>query len=723
MDDRAMYEFEGFRLDPGRRQLARTDGEPVDVRAKAFDALVYLVEHSGELVSRAALTKAVWPKAVVEDNSLNKVMVAVRQAVGESCIVTVPGRGYQFIAEVRRQSPPQGSLEEPASERPIEPRSLPVTTRLIFGVLAIVAAIVSGYLLWSADDGADVRAPGTLSSIVPLTTQPGHAILPTLSPDGQDVAFAWQLDDGNRDIYRLSIRTGKPVRLTTDPEQDRDPAWSPDGGSIAFLRMIGPNDANVVVLSLATGQERTLGTIRFRFVGMEYTGRRIAWTPDSRRLLVTSQIADEGNFASGFAFHLLSVDTGTMEPLRLRGTGYDTSPAFSGDGKLLAFTRYLHEHSDGVLMVQELGNTTPVGEPRIIAAAREGTARSPSWSPDGSRLVFVSGTQILEWARDGALRPLSTPGDHLWLGLAVDWNASPIRAVAGRRTYDANLWWQPLDRATYASTGAAERRSPSSAHERHPRYSPDGARIAFVSNRTGSDELWLVDADGRRTQRLTEMRARDIGAPSWSPDGQRIAFAASLPAQEPIVHVIDLDSGVPTNFAAGITPSWSADGLYLYVTDVRTGEVMRIRVSDRMRQWSFPGSGAVETRDGRWVLYGENNQVGLFARPLDGGVLVGIPQQLVDDLAPRGSFHVMQDGVYYVANELDGTAAEFRYYDFTERTARTVAPAPPFTPSVRVSLTISPDGNQLVYSASTSGIGGDLVLLDLGGPPAMPIDQ
>jgi DNA-binding winged helix-turn-helix (wHTH) protein len=100
------YEFEGFRLDADRqRLLAAPSGDPIHVSPKALETLIYLVERRGELVEKDALMKAIWPRVVVEENNLDRNISTLRRALGERAgenrfIVTVPGRGYRFVAEV-----------------------------------------------------------------------------------------------------------------------------------------------------------------------------------------------------------------------------------------------------------------------------------------------------------------------------------------------------------------------------------------------------------------------------------------------------------------------------------------------------------------------------------------------------------------------------------------------------------------------------------------------
>src|SRR5690349_429156 len=124
MAGRCTYEFGDFRLDAAQRLLLLKSGaRALPLTSRAFDTLLYLVEHPGQLLSKATLMKAVWPDVVVEENSLNQNISLLRRVLGESpgeyrFIVTVPGRGYRFVAEVRTisestEAPPR--TDQPAS--------------------------------------------------------------------------------------------------------------------------------------------------------------------------------------------------------------------------------------------------------------------------------------------------------------------------------------------------------------------------------------------------------------------------------------------------------------------------------------------------------------------------------------------------------------------------------------------------------------------------------
>src|SRR5271170_1528509 len=103
---RIFYEFSGFRLDPQQRLLlSSAERRPIPLPPKAFEALLYFVARRGELLEKTTLIKAIWPNIIVEENSLNQNISVIRRALSESpgehrFIVTEPGRGYRFVADV-----------------------------------------------------------------------------------------------------------------------------------------------------------------------------------------------------------------------------------------------------------------------------------------------------------------------------------------------------------------------------------------------------------------------------------------------------------------------------------------------------------------------------------------------------------------------------------------------------------------------------------------------
>ena len=100
-----LYEFGAFQLDPAKRLLRRLDGTPVPLTSRVFETLLFMVEHHDAVLDKERIMEAVWPDSIVEENNLAQAISKLRQVFGEtpgshSYIVTVPGRGYRFVAEV-----------------------------------------------------------------------------------------------------------------------------------------------------------------------------------------------------------------------------------------------------------------------------------------------------------------------------------------------------------------------------------------------------------------------------------------------------------------------------------------------------------------------------------------------------------------------------------------------------------------------------------------------
>src|SRR6185295_11380884 len=109
-----IYEFDNFRVDAVKRLLTNGTGEVIPLAPKAFETLLYLVRHPGKLLEKEEMMRAIWADTIVEENNLNQSVSAVRRVLGERhdehrFIVTVPGRGYKFVAAVSR-APEAGRL-------------------------------------------------------------------------------------------------------------------------------------------------------------------------------------------------------------------------------------------------------------------------------------------------------------------------------------------------------------------------------------------------------------------------------------------------------------------------------------------------------------------------------------------------------------------------------------------------------------------------------------
>ena len=115
-----LYEFGAFQLDPAKRLLRRLDGTAVPLTSRVFETLLFMVEHHDAVLDKERIMEAVWPDSIVEENNLAQAISKLRQVFGEtpgshSYIVTVPGRGYRFVAEVRERTATPATPESPSA--------------------------------------------------------------------------------------------------------------------------------------------------------------------------------------------------------------------------------------------------------------------------------------------------------------------------------------------------------------------------------------------------------------------------------------------------------------------------------------------------------------------------------------------------------------------------------------------------------------------------------
>ena len=214
--DHSQYAFDGFALDTQSRELRGSDGEALALTAKAFDTLCYLIEHRDRIVGKDELLAEIWPGRIVEENNLTQAVSALRRALGVSAgdhryIVTVPGRGYRFVAELHEgntASPVRAGIE-PARRR----------WRLPLALAALLAVVVLAAALWQA------RRPSP--SIAKPPAVAALAVLPfrSLTEGKRDELLELGLADTL--IARLSRSTPLRVRSLASVQQFAGPRQDP----------------------------------------------------------------------------------------------------------------------------------------------------------------------------------------------------------------------------------------------------------------------------------------------------------------------------------------------------------------------------------------------------------------------------------------------------------------------------------------------------------------
>src|SRR5215471_12671547 len=302
----------------------RKRGVRVRLSGQPFQILLVLLTHPGDVVTREQLREEIWSETTFVDfeHGLNAAMNKLRRALGDAAeksryIETLPRKGYRFIAplaglEVTVPSASEGSAKTPPARRR--------RTRWMLAFSAVVAiAAAAGWIIGSWN--APRRIPWMP---VPLTTYAGREMQPSFSPDGNQVAFAWNGEkQDNFDLYTKLIGSDTLLRLTSNPAPDFRPAWSPDGRSIAFLREFGGNRVGVFLIPAIGGAERKLSEMDCSSLSINCG---LSWSPDGKWLATTERTSDGAR--QGVV--LLSVEDGEKRQLTSpSGRAWDKFPALS----------------------------------------------------------------------------------------------------------------------------------------------------------------------------------------------------------------------------------------------------------------------------------------------------------------------------------------------------------------------------------------------------------
>jgi dipeptidyl aminopeptidase/acylaminoacyl peptidase len=282
---------------------------------------------------------------------------------------------------------------------------------------------------------------------------------------------------------------------------------------------------------------------------------------------------------------LFNLETGELRPLTSPQDPDigDSLPAFSPDGKRVAFNRWLGLGAHEIFLIELDGSYL-----RPLTDDRQDNGGF-AWSADGESIVLSSN-------RSGVFGLWRFPvggGEPEWLGFEEAYTPH-IAAHGGslafeRRAVDVDLWEVPLDDGALAGL-PAERWAGSTRYDIDPQISPDGASVAFVSRRSGSYELWVARADGGSPRQLTFFAQPapawdpSMQHPRWSPDGGSILFAARA-AEHFDVFRVPAAGGeaelVATSPGDDISPVWLDGDRWVYFTSNRSGSWELLRVPAR----------------------------------------------------------------------------------------------------------------------------------------------
>jgi Tol biopolymer transport system component/DNA-binding winged helix-turn-helix (wHTH) protein len=672
-------------------------GASVQVEPRIMHVLACLASRPGQVVSRVQLLDTVWAGAVVNEETLTHVISQLRRLLGDDprsprFIDTIHKSGYRLVAPVVFL-PVGGAAVETADAGGRSSRRL----SLVAGTAAVLVAVVVVVLVLRLR--AASPPPPVALDAVPFTSFPGRELCPAISADGTRVAFSWDGEtEGRYDLYLKQPGTETTLRLTDTPVDEYYPAWSPDGSTLAFARD-EEEGVGIYTMPAIGGTARRVASVPLGILGID-------WSPDGELLAFASRDGE----AEPLRIHLLELSTGGTRALTSPPAGFqgDSRPAFSPDGRTLAFTRGDRTALQDVFVVPVEG-----GEPRRVTHSQH-HVYGLDWAPDRRSILFASGANQAGNSRLWRVDPRN--GLLSWLPVVGQRAIRPSVASAGETlVYEEQDIRSSIFRFRVGEPpGEDEEPSPLIASTRQdysPQYSPRGAWISFLSNRSGSPQVWICDGEGRNPQVLTQFEGAYLENPCWSWDESRLAFSAA-PGSYTAIYVVDLDTRevrrLSTSDRHEKCLGWSRDGEWLYCKSDRgdAWQVWKIRTngSERVEVMERDVFRLAESTDAGRLLYSRADTSGVWSAGLDGTderCVVNTP----DTVVPCG-WREVGSGLYFFSTT--ETDISLRFLDTsTGENSFIVSSRRFFT----INLDVSPDGRAVIYDRLET-LGSDLMIVD-----------
>ena len=402
--------------------------------------------------------------------------------------------------------------------------------------------------IWTADENGQ--------NVQRLTVNKARDAYPRFSPDGKWIAFSSDRD-GNLDVYIIPAGGGTPKQLTHHSADDVVLGWAPDGSGVLFSSQRGEDFMGMLyVVGVNGGMPRKAGPDMGNAASFSPDGSRLAYNPKG-------QVYWRKYYRGSYATDVWIEDISTKKFTQVTDfDGLDSWPMWGRDGIYFVSDR----DGNGLTNIWRVGDAG--GKAEKITSFRSGDVRFPSISADGRVIVFEHDFGI--WKLDTGSKK-ATP-IRLDIDAETQENDEEVRSFNSEAD-DFDL--APNSRRIVVSThgelftvpveeGDIRQITDSPARDRAVAYSPDGKWIAYISDASGREELYVTATDGMGTaQQLTDINALKFGY-NWSPDSKDIAFVSSDNKLRKITvgtkQIVELDM---SRFGNISTPEWSPDSKWL----------------------------------------------------------------------------------------------------------------------------------------------------------------
>lgn len=597
---------------PAYMSPEQATGKTVDARSDifAFGALLHEML-AGEQVFRGStrleLLSAVLHVEPPQPSAVNPDIPRELDWVVAHCLRKDPERRFQSMVEVKvaledlRMASSSAVMPAVAMPRAGARKRRWVPWAATAAGLA-VAVTLAGFLLLRYLRLASPVDNARPLEITRLTTEAGLSVDPAISADGKLLAYASDRSgEGNLDIWVKQIGGEEAIRLTRNPADDTEPGFSPDGTKIVFRSK--RDGGGLYLVSTLGGEEQKIAD----------EGRQPQFSPDGTKIAYWTGSAQPFPLREGSG-HIFVFDMTTSTIRQIRPDfAAAVHPVWSPDGKSLLFVG-LQNPKD--LDTYDWWFTPLDGGHPVMRRVLTATLGFDPFAWQGDHVYFSQeeseGRRIGEIAVDPKTWQIQSAPRRLTSGTTDEY--SPSASKTGQIVFSSisgnpDIYGLPVDSNRGKVTGGLERLTRDLGTDIVESVSADGRRLAFVSSRTGADEVWVKDLATGEERALTT-GGRPKQRPQISPDGRLVAWKENNSA-DPQTFITPYQGGAPIRACAncGAPMGWSPDGRFLVYqkTSPRMAlgllEVATGKAFVYLKHPDLGIQGGRISRDGKWMVF------------------------------------------------------------------------------------------------------------------------
>ncbi len=531
-----------YRIDMARSQIVAQD-DILSMEPKVLQVLLILAENQGQVVPHEVILNKVWPNSVVGANAIQRCIAQLRKAFNDDAktqrvISTHPKIGYSLLADVNWQTElasnysQENAIElglEKAERQAVDQEvtqavKSPLANKASAAkqwilILAVLLMLV-GVFTYQERDPANTL---NIKKLTALTATDNKELKPSYSPNGRYIAFERYVGSCKNQLWAKDTQDNKEYLLTEEVGIYGTPSWSPDGTQIVFssvtqcrkhVRLEGCQELRALSFNLAKT------------------------SPQATRKILSCENGDYHSpvWLDNDNIAFINTEQGQDSLIKLSLTHNETSTLYAPEDEslysvdysrhlnLLALSQFDAVHNFSLVLIDPLAQKTTKTALQPEGVHKRNKYWQLNWHPNQESLLTSAGKSLFTVNLNGQFSEHQLPAMHDIYGARYHPQADNIVAALG--TFDPDigqLSWSKVDDAQLPDKSITQQiLARSTVNEHGAKYQPHGDHIGFISDRSGTAQVWLLNAvehSGAPTQLSYFQDDQAVNAFVWSPDG------------------------------------------------------------------------------------------------------------------------------------------------------------------------------------------------------------